>query len=160
MSGGVFDRLTDPQGYTGVYAERFRTGDGRINADYDLSAGGHGARQFVGNTNTGSDEHFSSIAQFTRPNLRHGGTRMAFTAHAEARADQARATGGGGAGTAGHGARFYSHREIYTPNNNMACSDQCLSPSCHNAHDFYAFPIPHAGNAPWPGRAHAARQCA
>ncbi len=105
---GVFDRLTDPQGYTGVYAERFRSGDGRINADYDLSAGGHGARQFVGNTNTGSDEHFSSIAQFTRPNLRHGGTRMAFTAHAQARAEQARgspAAAGNGA-SSGHQARF------------------------------------------------------
>jgi hypothetical protein len=32
----VYDRLTDPKGYTGVYAKRFE-GDGRINHHTDQS---------------------------------------------------------------------------------------------------------------------------
>ena len=33
----VFDRLYDTRSYTGVYAERFKGADGRINAHTDLS---------------------------------------------------------------------------------------------------------------------------
>eukprot|EP00948_MAST-09A_sp_MAST-9A-sp1_P003046 g3046.t1 len=68
--GSVFNRLYDPQYYTGVYAERFRNdGDGRINAQTDVSlrAGGLG---FVGNTNTGSNEVIHDISSIMRPNLR------------------------------------------------------------------------------------------
>ena len=32
---GVFQRLYDVRNYTGVYAERFRSGDGRINSHAD-----------------------------------------------------------------------------------------------------------------------------
>ena len=35
--GSVFDRLYDTRSYTGVYAERFKGADGRINAHTDLS---------------------------------------------------------------------------------------------------------------------------
>jgi hypothetical protein len=65
---GIFKKLYDVRSYTGVYAERFRTGDGRINGDTDNRPG----KQFVGNTNTGTDEIIHDISTLMRPNLRSG----------------------------------------------------------------------------------------
>ena len=36
---GVYKKLYDPRSYTGVYAERFRSGDGRINGESDSRPG-------------------------------------------------------------------------------------------------------------------------
>jgi hypothetical protein len=47
---GIYKKLYDPRSYTGVYAERFRTGDGRINGESDNRPG----RAFMGNTNSGA----------------------------------------------------------------------------------------------------------
>ena len=58
--------------YTGVYAERFRSGDGRINGDTVLRAG----MSFTGDTNTNTDEVIHDISALTRPNLRSGSTTM------------------------------------------------------------------------------------
>ena len=71
--GSVFDRLYDTRSYTGVYAERFKGADGRINAHTDLTAS---ATQFKGNTNTRTNEKFHSIQGMLRTNLSSGGTRM------------------------------------------------------------------------------------
>jgi hypothetical protein len=65
---GVFKKLYDPRSYTGVYAERFRTGDGRINGETDNRPG----RSFNGNTNTGTDEIIHDISVLMRPHLRSG----------------------------------------------------------------------------------------
>jgi len=65
---GIYKRLYDPRSYTGVYAERFRSGDGRINGDTDTRAG----RAFTGSTNTGTDETIHDISVLMRPNLRSG----------------------------------------------------------------------------------------
>lgn len=65
---GVFKKLYDPRSYTGVYAERFRTGDGRINGESDNRPG----RSFSGNTNTGTDEIIHDISVLMRPHLRSG----------------------------------------------------------------------------------------
>ncbi len=70
--GGVYDRLSSKQTYTGVYRRRF-DGDGRINAHTDLTAS---ATQFKGNTNTRTNEKFHSIQGMLRTNLSSGGTRM------------------------------------------------------------------------------------
>ena len=56
---GVFKRLYDVSSYTGVYKERFKSGDGRINSHSSNRAG----KGFQGNTNTGTDETIHSIAQ-------------------------------------------------------------------------------------------------
>jgi len=69
---GVYARLYDVRNYTGVYAERFRSGDGRINSHADNRAG----RGFKGNTNTGTDEVIHNIASIMRPNLRSTGSTM------------------------------------------------------------------------------------
>jgi len=61
-------KLYDPRSYTGVYAERFRSGDGRINGEADNRPG----RQFSGSTNTGTDETIHDISVLMRPNLRSG----------------------------------------------------------------------------------------
>ena len=68
---GIFKKLYDPSNYTGVYAERFRSGDGRINGEADNRPG----RSFRGNTNTGTDEVIHDISTLMRPHLR-GGTMM------------------------------------------------------------------------------------
>lgn len=65
---GVFKKLYDPRNYTGVYAERFRTGDGRINGESDNRPG----RTFSGNTNSGTDEIIHDISVLMRPSLRSG----------------------------------------------------------------------------------------
>ncbi|RYY32609.1 hypothetical protein EON62_05150, partial [archaeon] len=69
---GVFKKLHDPRSYTGVYAERFRSGDGRINSETDNRPG----RDFRGNTNTGTDENIRDISCLMRPNLSSGGSLM------------------------------------------------------------------------------------
>jgi len=65
---GVYKKLYDPRSYTGVYAERFRTGDGRINGESDNRPG----RRFNGNTNSGTNEIIHDISVLMRPNLRSG----------------------------------------------------------------------------------------
>jgi hypothetical protein len=55
-----------------VYAERFRSGDGRINGDADNRVG----LTFQGDTNTGTNEVIHTIASLMRPNLRTGSTTM------------------------------------------------------------------------------------
>ena len=78
MSSNVYDRLTDPRSYTGVYAARFEPdGDGRINAETDTSARAVESA-YVGNTNTNTDETIRDIAYLMRPNLK-ADTGMAFT---------------------------------------------------------------------------------
>jgi len=69
---GVYARLYDVRNYTGVYAERFRSGDGRINGHADNRVG----RSYKGNTNTGTDEVIHNIASVMRPNLRSSGSTM------------------------------------------------------------------------------------
>jgi hypothetical protein len=68
---GVFKKLYDVRSYTGVYAERFRSADGRINGEADNRPG----RVFSGSTNTGTDETIHDISVLMRPNLR-GGSMM------------------------------------------------------------------------------------
>jgi hypothetical protein len=68
---GVYKKLYDVRSYTGVYAERFRTGDGRINCEADNRPG----RVFSGSTNLGTDEVIHDISVFMRPNLRSGSMR-------------------------------------------------------------------------------------
>jgi hypothetical protein len=65
---GVYKKLYDPRYYTGVYAERFRSGDGRINGESDNRPG----RVFSGNTNTATDEIIHDISVLMRPHLRSG----------------------------------------------------------------------------------------
>eukprot|EP01138_Halocafeteria_seosinensis_P011332 gb/GECG01011575.1/.p1 GENE.gb/GECG01011575.1/~~gb/GECG01011575.1/.p1 ORF type:complete len:757 (+),score=97.71 gb/GECG01011575.1/:1-2271(+) len=65
---GIFKKLYDVRNYTGVYAERFRSGDGRINGEADNRAGAG----FQGNTNTGTDETIHDISVLMRPNLKSG----------------------------------------------------------------------------------------
>lgn len=67
--GSVFERLYDTRSYTGVYAERFKGADGRINSHTDLSARAPG-HMFTGSTNTGTNEVIHDISQIMRPNLR------------------------------------------------------------------------------------------
>ena len=87
--GSVFDRLYDPVTYTGVYAERFKSGPG---INHDSEAKVHLSRStFAGNTNEGSDEVVRDIRFITRPNLNRDRTgplspvaRAAFKANLDA----------------------------------------------------------------------------
>jgi hypothetical protein len=74
---GVYKRLYDVRSYTGVYAERFRSGDGRINGEADNRPG----RRYGGSTNTATDEVIHDISVLMRPNLARGGTMMAAANH-------------------------------------------------------------------------------
>ena len=65
---GIFKRLYDVRNYTGVYAERFRSGDGRINGESDNRVG----QNFTGNTNTGTDEIIHDVSSLMRPYLKSG----------------------------------------------------------------------------------------
>jgi hypothetical protein len=65
---GVYKKLYDVSTYTGVYRERFRSGDGRINGETDNRPG----RAFGGSTNTGTNETIHDISVLMRPNLRSG----------------------------------------------------------------------------------------
>ncbi len=59
--------------YTGVYAERFRSGDGRINGESDNRLG----RRYLGSTNTGGDEVIHDISVLMRSNM-SGGSQMRY----------------------------------------------------------------------------------
>ncbi len=65
---GVYKKLYDVRSYTGVYTERFRSADGRINGEADNRPG----RVFTGSTNLGTDEVIHDISVLMRPNLRGG----------------------------------------------------------------------------------------
>ena len=86
---GVYKKLYDVRSYTGVYAERFRSADGRINGEADNRPG----RVFTGSTNLGTDETIHDISVLMRPNLRSGS--MMTTQHTSAGASCGRAGGGG-----------------------------------------------------------------
>ena len=68
--GGVYDRLSTPDYFTGVYRRAWMSGDGRIN--HYSEAATSPDKRFAGSTNTNSNATFSSIAEFLRPNLRTG----------------------------------------------------------------------------------------
>ncbi|CAE7780370.1 TPPP2, partial [Symbiodinium sp. KB8] len=65
---GIYKRLYDVRNYTGVYAERFRSGDGRINGESDNRAG----KRFTGMTNQRTDEIIHDISVLMRPDLKSG----------------------------------------------------------------------------------------
>ena len=63
--GGVYDRLSSTNTFTGVYAKRFDKSDqagGRINAD-TINGGSNG---YQGDTNAGSDLKVNDISQILR----------------------------------------------------------------------------------------------
>lgn len=68
--GGVYDRLSKPSGFTGVYRRAFFT-DGRMNASADTGVSSIPTR-FRGSTNAGSNETIHSISVALRPGLRSG----------------------------------------------------------------------------------------
>jgi hypothetical protein len=106
--GSVFDRLYDPVTYTGVYAERFKSGPG---INHDSEAKVHLSRStFAGNTNEGSDEVVRDIRFITRPNLNRDRTgplspvaRAAFKARLRYQAAEEALEQLMRAGEAGHG---------------------------------------------------------
>jgi hypothetical protein len=66
--GGVYERLSSPGSFTGVYRRAFESGDGRINGHAStLSAVPHG---FRGSTHDKSDVPIGDISAVLRPNLR------------------------------------------------------------------------------------------
>ena len=67
--GSVYARLANPDSFTGVYKRAWET-DGRINQYADTSASLKPS-QFVGNTNTRTDEIITDIRTLLRPNLAH-----------------------------------------------------------------------------------------
>ncbi|KAA0168170.1 hypothetical protein FNF28_02589 [Cafeteria roenbergensis] len=93
---GIYKRLYDPRSYTGVYAERFRTGDGRINGDTEARSG----RSFRGSTNTGTNETVHDISSLMRPHLHGGGTMMSPVNHSSFRVKKRRDLAAAGAGAA------------------------------------------------------------
>jgi hypothetical protein len=100
---GIYKRLYDPRSYTGVYAERFRSGDGRINGDTDIRLG----RKYRGSTNTGTDETIHDISVLMRPHLHAGGTMMSPVNHVSFRSRKRR-TGDTGTGSIPASARSKS----------------------------------------------------
>jgi hypothetical protein len=84
---GVYKKLYDPRSYTGVYAERFRSGDGRINGESDSRPGKDDGAG-------GGAVH--DIADIMRPGLR----AAAPAPQSPAAAMAARAARGAGAGAA------------------------------------------------------------
>ena len=60
---GIFKKLYDVRSYTGVYAERFRSADGRINGDTETRAG----RTYQGSTNSRTDEVIHDIRCVSSP---------------------------------------------------------------------------------------------
>jgi len=83
---GVYKKLYDPESYTGVYKERFRSGDGRINGETDNRPG----RAYAGSTNTGTDDTIHDISVLMRPNLHGAGTMMSPANHVLAKKGSAR----------------------------------------------------------------------
>jgi len=70
--GGVYDRLSSPASFTGVYKRAFET-DGRMNAFVDTGVSAKSTR-YRGSTNTGSNETIHNIKHLLRPNLKSGKT--------------------------------------------------------------------------------------
>lgn len=68
--GGVYDRLSSPSTFTGVYRRAWFT-DGRMNHFSDTMISGIPS-SFEGDTNTGSNETIADIKVLLRPNLRYG----------------------------------------------------------------------------------------
>jgi hypothetical protein len=68
--GGVYERLSSPEGYTGVYRRAYNT-DGRINAFADTGTSAV-PTEFVGDTNTNTNETIHHIRHMLRPNLKVG----------------------------------------------------------------------------------------
>ena len=69
-SKNVYERLHDKKSYTGVYRKRFE-GDGRINADTQVSMMRQYHSKYDGDTNTGSNESIHCISTLMRPNLKY-----------------------------------------------------------------------------------------
>ena len=67
--GSVYERLANPESFTGVYRRAWES-DGRIN-QYSETSSSMKPSAFVGNTNTGTDETIADIATTLRPNLSH-----------------------------------------------------------------------------------------
>ncbi len=70
--GGVYDRLSSPASFTGVYKRAYET-DGRINAFADTGVSAKSTK-YRGSTNTGSNETIHNIKYLLRPNLKSGKT--------------------------------------------------------------------------------------
>jgi hypothetical protein len=68
--GGVYERLSSPQNFTGVYRRAWMT-DGRINHFADTMVSNI-PTNFEGDTNTGTDELIRDISVLLRPGLRYG----------------------------------------------------------------------------------------
>ncbi len=69
--GGVYDRLSSPQTFTGVYRRRFAPGDGhdgRIGMEAEMHVSAK-PTAFKGNTNTRSNENIHDISRTLRTNL-------------------------------------------------------------------------------------------
>ena len=70
--GDVFDRLSSPQNFTGVYRRAYYT-DGRMNAFADTGVSAIPSA-YEGDTNTLTNETIHDIRSFLRPHLRVGNT--------------------------------------------------------------------------------------
>lgn len=70
--GDVYDRLSRPESFTGVYKRAYLT-DGRINHFSDTGQSAVPS-EYVGDTNTGSNECIHDIRYLLRPNLKNGPT--------------------------------------------------------------------------------------
>jgi hypothetical protein len=70
--GGVYDRLSSPGSFTGVYRRAYES-DGRINAFSETGVSAK-STQYHGSTNTGSNETIHNIKHLLRPNLKTGKT--------------------------------------------------------------------------------------
>lgn len=68
--GGVYDRISSPSSFTGVYRRAWMT-DGRLNHFSETGVSSMPSR-FEGSTNTRSDEVIHDIRFTLRPNLRAG----------------------------------------------------------------------------------------
>lgn len=71
-AGGVYDRLSSPSSFTGVYRRAYMS-DGRMNAFSESGVSAMGSK-YAGSTNTGSDETIHDIKHLLRPNLKSGKT--------------------------------------------------------------------------------------
>ena len=65
--GSVYDRLTNPGSFTGVYRRAWET-DGRMNAHADIAS----AKSFRGNTNTNSNANIHDISMYVAPSPGRG----------------------------------------------------------------------------------------
>lgn len=74
-SGGVYDRLSSKESFTGVYAKRFDGSGGRINAEASFGVSAVPTK-YKGNTNTGTEEVIHDISKTLRTNISSTGSRM------------------------------------------------------------------------------------